>query len=249
MRRANKILMATVAILLCLVLITTSVVSGVFAKYAIKKQASTSVSFQSFGVTVELTPDSNLKTLSEVKKGDSASVMFEELPMAPGDEFYKALKVEIGGKPNVDIVLRMTCHIEYETSDYTVDSSYYMPLGYTIQVGEDDDTRKDTCYPYKKNTNSDKLEEIIVRNSANELFNAELVEGDLLIDDSSDYYYSKKFDAASTAHQKTFYLGFDFPDKGRSRGDKNTNFDPIVTALSEKATPITIVYSFTIEQA
>ena len=248
MRRANKILMATVAILLCLVLITTSVVSGVFARFAIYKKSETSVSFQNFGVTVKLTPSSNLKTKSEVKKGDSASVMFEELPMAPGDEFYKALKVEIGGKPNVDIVLRMTCHIEYKTSDYTVDSSYYMPLGYTIQVGEDG-TRKDTCYPYKKNTNSDALEEIIVRNSVNELFNAGLVKGNLSIDDSGDYYYSKEFDAASTAHQKTFYLGFDFPDKGRSSSDKNTNFDPIVTALSKTATPITIVYSFTIEQA
>ena len=54
MRRANKILMATVAILLCLVLITSSVVSTTLAKFVITKSASTSVGFTKFNMEVKL---------------------------------------------------------------------------------------------------------------------------------------------------------------------------------------------------
>ena len=54
MRRANKIFMATVAVLLCLVLISTSIVSGVFARFAITKKAETTVKLEQFGVEIKL---------------------------------------------------------------------------------------------------------------------------------------------------------------------------------------------------
>jgi hypothetical protein len=239
--------MATVAILLCLVLITTSVVSGIFARFTIYKKSETSVSFQSFGVTVELTPNSNLKTKSEVKKGDSASVMFEELPMAPGDKFYEALCIDIEGTPNVPIIFRATCHIEYNMDQYKSGDDSYMPLGFTIQYEDDD--RNDICASYKKNHGTETLEEIIVRNIYNKLFGTKYTKDNKIANvseldsTSKDYYFIKEYDTTMnfTDDFDAFYLGFEFPNKN----------DAIATALSENAAgyPITIIFSFTIEQA
>ena len=54
MKKSNKILMATVAILLSLVLISTSIVSGIFARFVIEKSGSTAIKFNKFGVDLEL---------------------------------------------------------------------------------------------------------------------------------------------------------------------------------------------------
>ena len=171
-RKANKILMATVAILLCLVLISTSVVSGIFARYVIQKQASVKMNIEAFGVTlsvsttvsgatVNATKNKKLDYSTAEKLSDSLNIEISNLQMAPGDKFYDALRVQITDTPNVPIIFRMSCRIEYTTNDYKVGNTYYMPLGYTIQTGN---VRTDLCYPYKENTDGSKLGEIVVRN-------------------------------------------------------------------------------------
>ena len=155
MRRANKILMAAVAILLCLVLITTSVVSGVFAKYAIKKQASTSVGLEKFGVTITMSvPDAtNLGTYggatvnTEVMDGDSGTISITGLKMYPGCQYPRAAKFEFSGTPSVDVQLKIIPTITYSdamhtSANYRVptgakinlgsSTTYYMPLGFTF---------------------------------------------------------------------------------------------------------------------
>jgi hypothetical protein len=254
--------MATVAVLLCLVLISTSIVSGVFARFAITKKAETTVKLEQFGVTIELTPDANLVKETEIKKGDSATVEFSNLQMVPGDSFYNALNVKVTGAPTVDVVLRITCHIDYDTSAYKVDNIIYMPLGYTIHFGNVDQ-RKDVCYPYQEKQTSDAIEEIIVRNIYNNLFNKNYTKTDkpanlFNLNGSSDYYFEKEYKSGntgtgvllSTDKVRDFYLGFDFPDFKRSGSGKPTNVDEIATALSENAanSSITIQYSFAIEQ-
>ena len=120
MRKVNQILMATVAILLTLVLISTSVVSSVFARFTITKSAETTVELQKFGVKVTLSNDSRLdafkKTELEVKKGDSGSVTFSGLTMKPGDEYPDALKVKLEGKPTVDVKVTVAINISYNIS-------------------------------------------------------------------------------------------------------------------------------------
>ena len=54
MKKVNKIMMATVAILLSLVLISTSLVSGIFAKFVIKKEVGVPIKFKNFGVTMQV---------------------------------------------------------------------------------------------------------------------------------------------------------------------------------------------------
>ena len=72
------------------------------------------------------------------------------------------------------------------------------------------------------------------------------------------YYFEKEYKSGntgtgvllSTDKVRDFYLGFDFPDFGRSSTSTTINVDEIATALSENAanSPITIQYSFAIEQ-
>ena len=142
MRKVNKILMATVAILLTLVLISTSVVSSVFARFTITKSAETTVELQKFGVKVTLSNDSRLdafkQTKLEVKKGDSGSVTFSGLTMKPGDEYPDALKVKLEGKPNVDVKVTVAINISYNISFFRLNGGIidgidaqtnFMPIG------------------------------------------------------------------------------------------------------------------------
>ena len=96
MRKANKIVMSAVAILLCLVLISTSVVSGVFAKFVINQSTTAQVTFGKFGVDVTITPSTAMASYkkTEVTKGMSATMEFNQISFYPGAEYKDALKIE-----------------------------------------------------------------------------------------------------------------------------------------------------------
>ena len=155
MRRANKILMATVAILLCLVLITTSVVSGVFARFAIVKKSETSVSFQNFGVnvTVSKNPDQKYKDLVVVetnKKGDSITMAIENIPLNCGSDYSDLIKIKFDGAPTVKVKVSLIFHIDYNndttgtastlvpaSTGLVAQDTYFMPLGFTFGANDE----------------------------------------------------------------------------------------------------------------
>ena len=86
MRKTNRIMMGTVSILLCLVLVTTSVLSGIFAKFVTKRKAEANIAFKKWGITV--TPGSDLEdSYSTVIDGEDRVVVkakLDENLMAPG---------------------------------------------------------------------------------------------------------------------------------------------------------------------
>ena len=57
MRKVNRIMMATVSVLLALVLLTTSILSGVYAKFMETDTTSINAGFKALGVSVDLTFD------------------------------------------------------------------------------------------------------------------------------------------------------------------------------------------------
>ena len=274
MRRANKILMATVAVLLCLVLISTSIVSGVFARFAITKKAETTVKLEQFGVTIELTPVGDLakfKIEPELKKGDSVSMTFSNIDMAIGDSFLDTLKVKIYGEPTVPVELKFSCYVNYDDSDrgnYWVDKTIskagknciFMPLGYTIGwpggMNSNPNNPRYVCRQYH-NKNRDEIEEIITRNVANELFlkNIQKNDGTIKIDNTNNtHYYTHPLDEGKDLseygyHIGEFYLGFHWP---HNYSGENWDYDAIATHISEKASaansPITFTYTFSIVQ-
>ena len=69
MQKLNKTMMRIISALLCLVLLSTSILSGIFAKYVVQKSADFgSVAFKKWGITV--TANSNLA--AEYKKSDNS---------------------------------------------------------------------------------------------------------------------------------------------------------------------------------
>ena len=69
MQKLNKTMMRIISALLCLVLLSTSILSGIFAKYVVQKSADFgSIAFKKWGITV--TANSNLA--AESKKSDNS---------------------------------------------------------------------------------------------------------------------------------------------------------------------------------
>ena len=151
MKRANKILMVTVAILLSLVLLSTSLVSGIFARFVVQKSGQTTVGLEKYGVKVNMTVDSNLKTLvgengyKEESAGDSISATISNLTMYPGQSYPYAVKFEFvdGYKPTVDVQVNVSAHIVYTLDQFIVPGNvlsricgkenmaddYFVPIG------------------------------------------------------------------------------------------------------------------------
>jgi hypothetical protein len=129
MKKANKILMTAVAILLSLVLISTSVLSGVFAKFVITDKADISVGFTKWGVTVTLTP--NTTQLNTVKTNGSSNatwgtttdgVTFEikNLKLAPGDDLSTVAHFTVTGNAEVPLRVNVKMYIAFDRADFTI---------------------------------------------------------------------------------------------------------------------------------
>lgn len=133
MKKVNKALMATVAILLSLVLITTSVVSGIFAKFVDTKSAGATISFKKWGVTVTLTPNEtqldtvngnhgNQSTFTATldSTGTNASYEIKNLKLAPGDTLSKLAHFTVSGNAEVPLRVNIIIHVNFAESDFTV---------------------------------------------------------------------------------------------------------------------------------
>ena len=126
MKRVNKILMATVAILLCLVLITTSIVSGVFARFVVKNTVTSIVTFAKFGAKVSVNLDGLIKdgagntidgiTVTENVNANSNTITVTGLKIGPGDMVPNAMRFNLsegGAKPAVNVQMRIKVELGY----------------------------------------------------------------------------------------------------------------------------------------
>ena len=126
MKKTNKIMMAAVSILLSLVLISTSLVSGIFARFVIKKDASTAITFTRFGVDVALDFSDDIKALCTDKNEDGIldqlvatvdkgvlTFTLPDLKLAPGIDFTDAIRLNVTGNPGVDCKLRVDFSLKY----------------------------------------------------------------------------------------------------------------------------------------
>ena len=142
MKKANKILMASVAILLSLVLITTSVVSGVFAKFAIRKNTTTTMKLEKFGVTMEVSAPTTYASIvanKTVNDGQNVSVTLSDVIMEPDDfTTLGCLQFKFSGLTTVITNLKVWVDIELSEKFYIPASAFpeypnatgkaYMPI-------------------------------------------------------------------------------------------------------------------------
>ena len=142
MKKVNKALMATVAILLSLVLISTSVVSGIFAKFVETKSAGATVSLKAFGLTLTVdkgsaVADGNVSfspTGSTSATALSATVSYD----LNAEYTYRSLLIfSVSGTPNVDKVkLVLTIKVDGVDSFSVAENEVPgIPAGNHIPVG------------------------------------------------------------------------------------------------------------------
>ena len=133
MRKANRIMMVTVSVLLTLTLISTCLISGLYAKYVTKEDSLVTVSFKKFGVNIEIWedttalgnlykdwPENSRPSVVVDKDGDSASIEFSNLKMGPGDNLSELVHFRITGQADVALVVKIVYDINFNLEDYTV---------------------------------------------------------------------------------------------------------------------------------
>ena len=159
MRKRNKVLMIIVSILLCLTLISSCVLSNIFAKYTTKSERSVVAKIEKFGVTVEAKVDPALIALNDSLSADAdkvvsddgtaASITLKNIQIAPGDDFSKAVHFKITGQPKVNVRVKIAMDLSYSVSKVAPDGFivpegvggntlngdspyYYVPIGFTF---------------------------------------------------------------------------------------------------------------------
>lgn len=135
MKKFTKRLTMIVAILLSLVLLSSSIVSTTLAKYVTSKKATTTATLSKFGVEVKL---EGIGTTPE-KKGDSITYT-DTITLIPDDK-YKVIKASIKGKPSVAAIINIDVDLEYignytiegnkDFTDITSETTYY-PVGFKV---------------------------------------------------------------------------------------------------------------------
>ena len=142
MRKINKIMMITVSILLTLVLITSSVVSGTFAKYASSGQSSATARVAKWGAVVEITanrPEGVIGT-----DGDAIIFSTDALKMGPGSDYSDLMTVKFSGTAEVKLKVKITVDVEFDESTMKIPANvaksdapanqykYFSPMGTTF---------------------------------------------------------------------------------------------------------------------
>lgn len=161
MRKANKIVMMTVAILLSAVLLTTSALSGTLAKYVTSGGSySDSARVAKWGVKIYIDPNEdvlnsvyedfdaskNMKVTVH-KSGTQATVVITNLKMGPGDNLRDMLRIRFDGTAEVKLQVKVSQGILYggyyddktpglPKASYTMfnfgNDEYYVPMAFTF---------------------------------------------------------------------------------------------------------------------
>ena len=259
MKKQNRIMLKAVAILLCLVLFTTCIVSSTFAKFANRQTATTNMTLGRFGVEISLTPNGITKN-TEDKRGNSLSTTFKTVSLKPGDAKAEAVKMTFSGTPNVDTRIIIDFELDYNLEPFTIyktdfydlatDSAVYVPIGFKVHKGTKMPTTGNCGYvdgsrPYRSNTAAE-TEEAIERALATSLG----------FEYHADGYVYKEYRVENhpTISETTVIFGFgigkDF-DTHTSNKDGIKNTDAIGTWIAEKLSdeaPITAIYTIKAEQ-
>ena len=141
MKKTTKRLTMIVAILLTLVLLTSSIVSTTLAKYVVSKDATTTVGLDKFNLDVTFTYNESYKD-SVKNAGDSVEVTLKNITLKPGDDYKNLITASISGTPTVDADIKIEIIVtEDDSSKFNVlaanftglSDSRYLPMG--VYVG------------------------------------------------------------------------------------------------------------------
>lgn len=266
MRKINKIMMITVSILLTLVLITSSVVSGTFAKYASSGQSSATARVAKWGAVVEIT--ANRPEGVTGTDGDAIIFSTDALKMGPGSDYSNLMTVKFSGTAEVRLKVKIAVDVEFDESTMKIPANvaksgapadqykYFSPMGTTFDAkkGETALTGAKSYLSspwFEKPANSQDmaiaLENAIVngfKDNAGFTANGSTAEKEF----APNAPISFPIDDNQVAD--TFVLGFDWPT---NHTDSTTGYDygKIATYIADtfvEDASLSITYTVTVEQ-
>ena len=269
MKKFNKILMMTVAILLTLVLASTSVVSGIFAKYVITKSATTEVSLKAFGITLTVAGKEGLNVTKNPSNSNGTSTMsvtVNDLQLAPGETIDDVVTFTIakdGGGPNVSKVnLKIktaVSGVEYfnvttddlkkvSSENLTIAGGKYMPIIFRMSSGASSSSNTDkdilgACF----NKNTTLTNTVLAQDITTGIANASL--GYTKTSNTSDTVEQVIWNGGTSNTPLTVgYLSFGFKGWG-TESTSVANADAIQTYLStQSGAKLTVTYTVSLEQ-
>ena len=251
MQKKNRILKGFVATLLCLAIVSSCLVSGVFAKYVMTYSTSTDMTLKQMGVTLSMALDSGVTGTVTNNGGVSLTATVPNLKIGPGDAFYDALKVSITGTANVPVDIKMTCKVVYGDgvdydedgtvdygSAYVYNSKCYMPIGFSCKA-KDATSPAAVCYSWQSQ-NSSKISEIVMRNLAKQVLGTTYAENSSSNNNNGTWFYEKSYakDTNFSNIINEFYIGMYWPYEY----GKETDYIPVESAKKSPPTITTAVY-------
>ena len=217
MRKINKIMMITVSILLTLVLITSSVVSGTFAKYASSGQSSATARVAKWGAVVEIT--ANRPEGVTGTDGDAIIFSTDALKMGPGSDYSDLMTVKFSGTAEVKLKVKITATVNCDDSKIVIPVSVagkdtcFIPMGITIKENKNDTTFGYLSNPWLEKTSTNgsiatELQNAIARGFAEKAgftaANGSTAEKEFAPNDPIEFTLGNK-------EVSSFHLGFEWP--------------------------------------
>ena len=161
--KKNK-MMRVASVLLVAVLLTTSIISGTFAKYVTSGEAGDSARVAKFGVTIAASGNLFSQTYFAVNGGNTPANTADDpvttitvessnsdKVVAPGTKNDTGLSLAIGGAPEVDVKIKLTIddtskdiwlgqatypnRTTAAVGDSFANDSLYTPITYTLKLG------------------------------------------------------------------------------------------------------------------
>ena len=250
-KRFNKILMMTVAILLCFVLISTSVVSGIFAKYVITRSAGATVSLKKFGITLTVTGNetTNIATVdatSTAKTNNKAVTVAVTVNLAPGETATDVISIGISNKASVDTNLKIKFE-ETNRSGFTVPTSVsgakleqdYIPIKMTATMGS---TSNRVVLPdWSVVTTGASLQNTMASNMVSNL-------GFTAVTDESNAVVYQVCSANANPTVTSLKFTISSPKTETATGLSQAKTDEVQTYLSTQTTKFYIIMTISLEQ-
>ena len=146
-KNINRVMMIIVSLLLALVLLSTSFVSSIYARYVVRDARKFEIGMTKFGVELIMTYKSDWATngktvtITPTQNGDSLSVTISDLRMIPGDSFPELVRFEFveGKTPNVPVKVTITQTLSHDKNNFKIrevnvgnlkKEEFVMPLGF-----------------------------------------------------------------------------------------------------------------------
>lgn len=116
MQKKNRIFMASVSILLCFVLLSTSLLSGIFARFAVRDSVQMDVGFKQWGITISNADNTLVNTLEKdgVTVFDAKGSITQDGVLAPGTKGSLGW-FRVSGNPEVDFSIDFSGTIDFGT--------------------------------------------------------------------------------------------------------------------------------------